>query len=119
MLVGVSWFFFFPGGDGNIGKGRWLEFRRLPFRSQQKILGAVREPGQGMQFSESKKKGCGLVLEELPAELDANHRKLILSVLSKMNIQLFITAIDVDQIDLSAWDINKMFHVEHGRVNSE
>ncbi len=88
-------------------------------RGQQKLLVALMRLAQAMQFTESMKKACVLLYDDLPAELDANHRKLILSVLSKMNIQLFITAIDVDQIDLSAWDINKMFHVEHGRVNSE
>ncbi len=61
---------------------------------------------------------CVLLYDDLPAELDAKHRKLILSVLSKMNIQLFLTAIEKQQIDLSAWEVKKMFHVEHGKLDS-
>ena len=57
-----------------------------------------------------------MLYDDLAAELDVQHRKLILAVLSTMNIQLFITAIDESQIDLSAWRIKKKFHVEHGQL---
>jgi len=33
-----------------------------------------------------------------------------------MNIQLFLTAIEKQQIDLSAWPVKKVFHVEHGKL---
>ena len=69
---------------------------------------------QAMQFTEATNRPCVLLYDDLAAELDANHRKLILTELSKMNIQLFLTAIENEQIDLSAWDEKKMFHVEHG-----
>ena len=71
---------------------------------------------QAMQFTESTNNSCVLLYDDLPAELDENHRKLILSVLSKMNIQLFLTAIEKQQIDLSAWQQKQMFHVEHGEL---
>ena len=87
-------------------------------RGQQKLLVALMRLAQAMQFTEATKTPCVLLYDDLPAELDANHRKLILSVLSKMNIQLFLTAIEKQQIDLSAWEIKKMFHVEHGKLNS-
>ncbi len=85
-------------------------------RGQQKLLVALMRLAQAMQFTESKGKSCVLLYDDLPAELDEYHRKLILSVLSTMNIQLFVTAIDSKQIDLSAWEIKKMFHVEHGEI---
>ena len=87
-------------------------------RGQQKLLVALMRLAQAMQFTEATNNPCVLLYDDLPAELDANHRSLILSVLSKMNIQLFLTAIEKQQIDLSAWEINKMFHVEHGKLNS-
>ncbi len=87
-------------------------------RGQQKILVALMRLAQAMQFTEATNNPCVLLYDDLPAELDANHRKLILSVLSKMNIQLFLTAIEQQQIDLSAWDIKKMFHVEHGKLST-
>lgn len=85
-------------------------------RGQQKTLVAVLRLAQAMQFTESTKKLCVLLYDDLAAELDAQHRKLILNELSSMNIQLFITAIEESQIDLSAWHIKKKFHVEHGQL---
>jgi DNA replication and repair protein RecF len=85
-------------------------------RGQQKLLVALMRLAQAMQFTEATNKTCVLLYDDLAAELDANHRILILSVLSKMNIQLFLTAIEPQQIDLSAWKIKKMFHVEHGKL---
>jgi len=85
-------------------------------RGQQKTLVALMRLAQAMQFTEATCKPCVLLYDDLAAELDAQHRKLILTVLSNMNIQLFITAIDESQIDLSAWKVKKKFHVEHGQL---
>ena len=87
-------------------------------RGQQKTLVALMRLAQAMQFTESSNHSCVLLYDDLAAELDVHHREKILSVLSKMNIQLFLTAIDKQQIDLSAWQVKKMFHVEHGTLNS-
>ncbi len=87
-------------------------------RGQQKLLVALMRLAQAMQFTESSSRSCVLLYDDLPAELDANHRQSILSVLSQMDIQLFLTAIEKDQIDLSAWQIKKMFHVKHGQLKS-
>jgi len=86
-------------------------------RGQQKLLVALMRLAQAMQFTHSKNKACVLIYDDLPAELDAKHRGLILDELSKMNIQLFLTAIEKNQIDISAWKTNKVFHVEHGILN--
>jgi len=87
-------------------------------RGQQKLLVALMRLAQAMQFTEATGNPCVLLYDDLPAELDANHRQLILSVLSTMNIQLFVTAIEKDQIDLSSWETKKMFHVEHGKIKT-
>jgi DNA replication and repair protein RecF len=85
-------------------------------RGQQKTLVALMRLAQAMQFTEATTKPCVLLYDDLAAELDAKHRELILSVLSTMNIQLFLTAIEEHQVDLSAWQVKKKFHVEHGRL---
>lgn len=85
-------------------------------RGQQKTLVALMRLAQAMQFSEIHDKACVLLYDDLAAELDASHRQLILSVLSGMNIQLFLTAIEAGQIDLSAWSDKRVFHVEHGNI---
>ena len=83
-------------------------------RGQQKTLVALLRLAQAQQFTQSNQQPCVLLYDDLAAELDARHREMILSVLSTMQIQLFLTAIEAEQIDLSAWSSKKMFHVEHG-----
>jgi DNA replication and repair protein RecF len=85
-------------------------------RGQQKTLVALMRLAQAQHFTEVTKKSCVLLYDDLAAELDTKHRNLILKVLSTMDIQLFLTAIENKQIDLSAWPIKKMFHVEHGQL---
>ena len=85
-------------------------------RGQQKTLVALMRLAQAMQFTSATGNRCVLLYDDLAAELDATHRKLILSVLSSMNVQLFLTAIEKEQVDLSAWQDIRMFHVEHGQV---
>ncbi len=88
-------------------------------RGQQKTLVALMRLAQAMQFTEATGKSCVLLYDDLAAELDSKHRSLILKVLSTMNIQLFLTAIEDAQIDLSAWSNTMMFHVEHGVLTQE
>ena len=85
-------------------------------RGQQKTLVALMRLAQAMQFTETTNTSCVLLYDDLAAELDENRRNLILSELSTMNIQLFLTAIDQSQLDLSAWQDKKMFHVEQGAL---
>ena len=85
-------------------------------RGQQKTLVALMRLAQAMQFSQVTEKSCVLLYDDLAAELDPSHIRMILSVLSNMDIQLFLTAIDKKQIDLSDWPNSKLFHVEHGVI---
>jgi DNA replication and repair protein RecF len=88
-------------------------------RGQQKTLVALMRLAQAMQFSDKTNRSCVLLYDDLAAELDSLHRNKILSVLSTMDIQLFLSAIDINQIDLKAWQDKKVFHVEHGIVSSK
>ena len=85
-------------------------------RGQQKTLVALLRLAQAQQFTESTGRNCILLYDDLAAELDALHRQKILNVLSKMKTQLFLTSIEAEQVDLSAWKIKKMFHVEQGKL---
>ena len=88
-------------------------------RGQQKTLVALMRLSQAMQFTEATNKPCVLLYDDLAAELDEKHREQILAVLSTMNIQLFLTAIEEQQINLAGWNVKKMFHVEHGKLSTE
>ena len=85
-------------------------------RGQQKTLVALLRLAQAQQFTEGTGRNCILLYDDLAAELDSIHREKILSVLANMKVQLFLTAIEVEQIDLSIWKNKKMFHVEQGQL---
>ncbi len=85
-------------------------------RGQQKTLVALMRLAQAQHFTDATGRSCVLLYDDLAAELDEMHRNSILEVLSTMNIQLFLTAIEEKQIDLSVWSTKKMFHVEHGQL---
>ncbi len=60
--------------------------------------------------------GC-LLIDDFAAELDVNNRAKLLSYLSAMACQVFITATEIiDFGDLSQIENYKMFHVEHGAI---
>lgn len=85
-------------------------------RGQQKVLVALLKLAQVQHFSQSEARHCILLYDDLAAELDKKHRNKIMSVLKSMPIQLFMTAIEPDQIDLQGWSDVCLFHVEQGQL---
>ncbi len=85
-------------------------------RGQQKTLVALLKLGQVQHFTQTGARHCILLYDDLAAELDSQHRSKILSVLREMPVQLFLTAIEQEQVDLGQWDEQRMFHVEQGRL---
>jgi DNA replication and repair protein RecF len=85
-------------------------------RGQQKLLVALLRLAQAQQFTAMRQQSCVLLYDDLAAELDENNRGLILAVLANMRVQLFVTAIEAGQIDLTPWQHKKMFHVEQGQL---
>jgi DNA replication and repair protein RecF len=85
-------------------------------RGQQKKLVTLLKIAQLMLFSQCSTNKCVLLFDDLPAELDKENQNKIMSILSKLNIQLFITAIDGQQIDCQYWKEHKVFHVEQGKI---
>jgi DNA replication and repair protein RecF len=60
--------------------------------------------------------GCVLI-DDLSAELDLRNRSKLLRFLSELNVQIFITATQLQDFgDLSQIKEYRMFHVEHGYV---
>ncbi|MGL4640292.1 MAG: DNA replication/repair protein RecF, partial [Shewanella sp.] len=57
------------------------------------------------------------LVDDLPSELDAQHRQLLLKQLTDTGAQVFVTAIDPAAIvDSLHAPPSRMFHVEQGRV---
>ena len=75
---------------------------------------------QGTLLRLQTDKRCIYLLDDLPAELDADKRHLVMEVLSEIQAQVFVTGTDYQALDsfLDVPDM-RMFHVEHGKVNRD
>jgi DNA replication and repair protein RecF len=89
-------------------------------RGQQKLLICAMILAQGMLLARHANKGLIYLVDDLPSELDLQSRQKLISLLSRQQTQIFITAIDSsticdfvsDQPDVPI----KMFHVEQGSI---
>jgi len=86
-------------------------------RGQQKKLVALLKLAQLELFIQATSRTCVLLYDDLPAELDPSNRSILMELLSGMDVQLFVSTIEIDQLDVSCWNSAKMFHVEHGVVS--
>ncbi|RYY77280.1 MAG: DNA replication/repair protein RecF [Gammaproteobacteria bacterium] len=89
-------------------------------RGQQKLLVCALKIAQGYVFSQMTGRKTLFLIDDLPAELDENHRKLLSHWLNSMETQVFITGVELEMLR-STWEQIpnndlKMFHVEHGSV---
>lgn len=57
---------------------------------------------------------CCLLIDDLPAELDREHRRRLARFLASMTTQVFLTSTDPGQVDLKSWPSARTFHVERG-----
>ncbi len=85
-------------------------------RGQQKLLVIALYLAQAAVLLQRTGQGCCVLIDDLPAELDASHRKRLSDLLAELGVQVFVTAIDPHRIDSTAWSDVKRFHVEQGRI---
>jgi len=83
---------------------------------QQKLAACSLLLAQASVFNQYKQESCVILVDDLPSELDLQHRQLFMDLLYSIGGQLFVTATDSDLLQLSAYKEQKMFHVEHGSV---
>ena len=86
-------------------------------RGQQKMLVSSVIMAQVALFQEDTGRYCTLLVDDLPAELDNEHRQKLLEMLWRTKAQLFVTVTEPGLVDLSPWKTSKMFHVEHGIIS--
>ena len=94
-------------------------------RGQQKMVVSALKLAQGSLLAkEEGKKDCVFLLDDLPAELDRTHCRLIAEVLMELPGQVFITCVQREEIE-SVWPRDAeatpslaMFHVEHGKISA-
>ncbi len=86
-------------------------------RGQQKLLVAGMRMAQAKLLGDTVGHPPTMLVDDLPAELDAEHRAALLALLVSLGGQLFITAIEPAQIELPATrQPISVFHVEHGAL---
>ncbi len=86
-------------------------------RGQLKLLVCALRIAQGKLLKQQIDKHSIYLVDDLPSELDAQHRQLLLKQLTDTGAQVFVTAIDPAAIvDSLHTPPNRMFHVEQGRV---
>lgn len=91
-------------------------------RGQAKIVVTALIVGLAKAYKDTVKKGCALLVDDLPSELDRGHRQRIGVWLSELQSQLFVTAVDRASL-VEMWpekfvEAAKLFHVKQGQVEN-
>ena len=89
-------------------------------RGQLRMLVAGMQLAQTQHLHTKTAKTSIFLLDDVGAELDEEKRKVFISRLNTSDTQLFVTAIDIKQLEfLENYNDKKVFHVEHGQVREE
>jgi len=96
-----------------------LDGQRVAYlsRGQQKLLAIALVLAQAELYRQHRHSPCILLIDDLPAELDQSHRTRVLLCLKKLEIQLFITAIEADLLDLTGWQDARVWQIENGQIS--
>lgn len=83
-------------------------------RGQLKLVAIAMLLAQIITIHRDTEKRPIILVDDIAAELDAEHRQVLLESLFKLDTQLFVTTPDSQLVDHQRWLQKKMFHVEHG-----
>ena len=87
-------------------------------RGQQKLVVCALRIAQGHLVSEAKRGQCIYLVDDLPSELDEQHRLSLCRLLEQLNCQVFITCVDSNLLRKGWRDHTpvSLFHVEQGSI---
>lgn len=89
-------------------------------RGQLKLLSAAMRISQAALLHATSGKQCVFLVDDLPAELDAERRALLCAELDKLGCQVMITSIDKQLPERGIVPAElAMFHVEQGRITHQ
>ncbi|UYG03776.1 DNA replication/repair protein RecF [Halomonas sp. LR3S48] len=83
-------------------------------RGQQKLVVSALKLAQGRLLEQSTGRSCLYLVDDLPAELDAEHRRVFCRLLESMRCQAFITSVEHDAL-VGPWESHTpiaVFHVK-------
>ena len=85
-------------------------------RGEQKVLATALRLAQIELMRAKTGQHCVVLVDDLASELDYERRSLVIDYLSRLDCQTFITATDRGLLQNKGDLIDKVFHVEHGRI---
>jgi DNA replication and repair protein RecF len=85
-------------------------------RGQQKAVAAALVLLQVQIYNRLTGQRCITLIDDLPSELDGEHRTAMLRFLKEIDSQIFVSAIEREQLDLREWEQIRVFHVEQGAL---
>lgn len=89
-------------------------------RGQLRMLVAGFQLAQVELLKKMTSKNSVFLLDDVGAELDSSKREVFIDKLLDSNAQVFVTAIESQQVNfINKYKNKKMFHVEHGHVKEE
>lgn len=87
-------------------------------QGQWKLAIVALRLAQLVHFHDHVGEACTLLLDDLPAELDTDRRRLVMAEISGLVAQVFVTATTLAEVPLEDLDRPRVFHVEQGRIRS-
>ena len=72
---------------------------------------------QGEYFSEKTGQSCIYLIDDFASELDKNKRNLLAKRLKSAHSQVFITAVNQEQITHMIDENDKIFHINSGIIS--
>ncbi|PXF30927.1 recombinase RecF [Pokkaliibacter plantistimulans] len=87
-------------------------------RGQQKMVVCAMKLAQGQVLASDHQRQPIYLIDDLPAELDRDHRQALCELIEELACQVFITSVEADVLD-ECWSSGcqvKLFHVEQGLI---
>ncbi|MEP1871342.1 MAG: DNA replication/repair protein RecF [Paraglaciecola sp.] len=101
-------------------KIKGVNAHELLSRGQLRMLVASMQLAQTLYLQSKTNRPSIFLLDDIGAELDEDKRKVFISKLANSDTQLFVTAIDINQLEfIENYNDKTVFHVEHGHVKEE
>jgi len=85
-------------------------------RGQQKLLVCALRIAQMAHLKQHHQQQSVMLVDDLAAELDTEHRQRLLDLLQHTGAQTFVTVTEASLVNVQSWHSHRVFHVEHGTV---
>jgi DNA replication and repair protein RecF len=90
-------------------------------RGQQKLVVSALKVAQGQLLKQTSGRDCIYLIDDLPAELDRNHRFKLCKLLDDLQCQLLLTCVEEDAFD-GCWNENtevQSFQITDGSLTKD